>query len=100
MKAIPKRLKMDFCPKDPGFSGLNTLQSELVEWEGTPYGTRYAIVDQSGREENPYQVILMDSEFDPLDNADFGTFHEVEKWLIRRGVILERDDDVDAFLNA
>lgn len=91
-----KQISMDFCPRDPGFSGCNTLQSDLVE----EYGTRYAICDQSRTEDKPFQVILMDSDFTPLDSADFDYYHQVEKWLQQRGIRVNRNRDVEEFLES
>jgi hypothetical protein len=90
-----QNVEFSFEAKSKAFSGLNALVSGLVE----DYGTRYAIVDQEASEPEPYQVILMDSDFQPVDHANLDTFWDVEKWLRQRGVSVVRNDDVEVFIN-
>lgn len=85
-------ISMMFNEKDIAFTGLPTLTTETTE-----YNTAYAIV-RIPDEENRFQVLMLDLNYDPLDHADFKTLEEVETWLFQRGVQIEKNQAYKDFV--
>lgn len=85
-------LNFGYNPRDYGFSGLPTLTAESGD-------NIVAIVNQASVEDEPFQILVIDADGQPIEHRNAYEWANVLGFLFERDYTLDQNgDDVKRFL--